>query len=81
MAVGKSGAKADRDQLSIRFGDVLVAEKGWVADSYHEEAGATYMKQDELVIAVDLGIGNGAATVWTCDFTKRYIEINADYRS
>lgn len=81
MAVGKSGAKADRDSLSIRFGDILVAEKGWVSPGYAEEAGAAYMKRDDLIIGVDLGLGNGAATVWTCDLTKRYIEINADYRS
>ena len=81
MAVGKSGAKADRDLLSIRFGDILVAEKGWVAEGYTEEAGAAYMKQPELAIGVDLGLGEGHATVWTCDLTNRYIEINADYRS
>jgi glutamate N-acetyltransferase/amino-acid N-acetyltransferase len=81
MAVGKSGAAADRDLLTIRFGDVLVAEKGWVAESYSEAEGAAYMKGPELVISVDLGLGTGAATVWTCDLTSRYIEINADYRS
>lgn len=81
MAVGKSGAEADRDLLTIRFGDILVAEKGWVAESYTEEAGAAYMKQQELVISVDLGLGSGSAKAWTCDLTKRYIEINADYRS
>lgn len=81
MAVGKSGAKADRDRLSIRFGDVLVAENGWVSPDYSEEAAALHMKRDELLIAVDLGIGAGAATVWTCDLTHGYIEINADYRS
>mgnify|MGYP000055993839 CR=1 FL=1 len=81
MAVGKSGAKADRDLLSIRFGDILVAEKGWVAEGYTEEAGAAYMKQPELAIGVDLGLGEGHSTVWTCDLTNRYIEINADYRS
>ncbi len=81
MAVGKSGAKADRDLLSIRFGDVVVAEKGWVSPSYSEDAAAKHMKGDALLIAVDLGIGKGAATVWTCDLTHGYIEINADYRS
>jgi len=81
MAVGKSGAKADRDKLAIRFGDILVAENGWVAESYSENAGATYMRQQDLEISVDMGLGHGASTVWTCDFTKRYIEINADYRS
>ena len=81
MAVGKSGAKADRDLLSIRFGDVVVAEKGWVSPEYSEEDAAKHMKGDELLIAVDLGIGKGASTVWTCDLTHGYIEINADYRS
>ncbi len=81
MAIGKSGAQADRDQITIRFGDILVAEKGWVAEDYREEDGAAYMKQDELVIAVDLGLGQGEAVVWTCDLTHGYIQINADYRS
>ncbi|SMR82497.1 glutamate N-acetyltransferase [Aliiroseovarius halocynthiae] len=81
MAIGKSGAYADRDLLSIKFGDILVAEKGWVSPGYHEEAGADYMQQDELLIDVDLGVGDGTATVWTCDLTHAYIQINADYRS
>lgn len=81
MAVGKSGAKADRDRLTIRFGDILVAENGWVAETYREEDGAAYMQGQDLTIAVDLGLGDGAATVWTCDLTHQYIEINADYRS
>ncbi len=81
MAVGKSGATADRDLLTIRFGDIVVAEKGWRAESYTEAAGAKYMKGQELVIAVDLGLGRGTATVWTCDLTHAYIDINADYRS
>ena len=81
MAIGKSGAVADRDKISIHFGDILVAEKGWVASSYREEDGASYMTRDEIEIAVDLGVGSARKTVWTCDLTKRYIEINADYRS
>mgnify|MGYP006272234699 FL=1 len=81
MAVGKSGASADRDRLTIRFGDILVAENGWVAESYTEAAGAAYMKGDSLRIGIDLGLGPGAATVWTCDLTHGYIDINADYRS
>jgi glutamate N-acetyltransferase/amino-acid N-acetyltransferase len=80
-AVGKSGAKADRDRLSISFGDILVAEKGWRVPDYSEEATSAYMKNPELVIGVDLGLGKAAKTVWTCDLTYRYIEINADYRS
>ncbi|TDK44398.1 bifunctional glutamate N-acetyltransferase/amino-acid acetyltransferase ArgJ [Antarcticimicrobium luteum] len=81
MAVGKSGAAADRDRLTIRFGDILVAENGWVSPDYKEADAAGYMKGQELVIAVDLGLGAGQATVWTCDLTHGYIEINADYRS
>ncbi len=81
MAVGKAGARAERDRLSIRFGDILVAENGWVAPGYREEEGAGYMKNDRLTITVDLGLGPGRATIWTCDLTARYIEINADYRS
>jgi glutamate N-acetyltransferase/amino-acid N-acetyltransferase len=81
MAVGKSGEAADRDRLTIRFGDILVAEQGWVAESYRENDGAAYMKGAELAVSVDVGVGTGRSTVWTCDLTHRYIEINADYRS
>ena len=81
MALGKSGAAAERDLIKIWLGDILVAEQGWVAASYSEERGAAYMKNAELVIAVDLGMGSGVATVWTCDLTHDYISINADYRS
>ena len=81
MAVGKSGEAADRDRLTIRFGDILVAENGWVAESYREDDGAAYMKGPELAVSVDVGVGTGRSTVWTCDLTHRYIEINADYRS
>ena len=81
MAVGKSGAQADRDKLSIRFGDITVAENGWRAPDYSEDAASAYMKNAELVIGVDLGLGSGHSTVWTCDLTHGYIDINADYRS
>lgn len=81
MALGKSGAAAERDLIKIWLGDILVAEQGWVAASYSEEQGAAYMKNAELVIAINLGMGSGAATVWTCDLTHEYISINADYRS
>jgi len=80
-AVGKSGAQADRDRLTIRFGDILVAEKGWRNPDYQEDEGAAYMQGQELLFHVDLGIGRAKRTVWTCDLTDRYIEINADYRS
>ncbi|MEN8834326.1 MAG: bifunctional glutamate N-acetyltransferase/amino-acid acetyltransferase ArgJ [Pacificibacter sp.] len=81
MAVGKSGATADRDLLSIWFGDVLVAENGWVSPDYSEDAGATYMKNEHIVIRTDLGLGDAQCTMWTCDLTHGYITINADYRS
>ncbi|WP_299563127.1 bifunctional glutamate N-acetyltransferase/amino-acid acetyltransferase ArgJ [uncultured Sulfitobacter sp.] len=81
MAIGKSGAQADRDLLSIRFGDVEVAKDGWRSEAYSEEAAAAHMKGQNIVIAVDLGLGGGHATVWTCDLTHGYIAINADYRS
>ena len=80
-AIGKSGAEADRDKLNIRFGDILVAENGWRNPDYKEEDGAAYMLQSDLVIAVDMGLGKSKRSVWTCDLTNRYIEINADYRS
>jgi glutamate N-acetyltransferase/amino-acid N-acetyltransferase len=81
MAVGKSGARADRDRLTIRFGDILVAEDGRVSPDYTEEAGAAYMRREEIVLSVDLGLGDAEDVMWTCDLTRRYIEINADYRS
>ncbi len=81
MAIGKSGAVADRDRLTIRFGDILVAEKGWRSPRYSEAAAAAYMKGQNLVIHVDMGLGRASRTVWTCDLTHRYIDINADYRS
>jgi glutamate N-acetyltransferase / amino-acid N-acetyltransferase len=80
-AIGKAGAAAERDKIAIRFGDILVAKDGWRNPDYKEEDGAAYMLQDELVIAVDMGLGQAKRSVWTCDLTNRYIEINADYRS
>ncbi|MCB2129311.1 MAG: bifunctional glutamate N-acetyltransferase/amino-acid acetyltransferase ArgJ [Rhodobacteraceae bacterium] len=81
MAIGKSGGTVDRDRISIRFGDILVAEKGWRSPDYSEEETSAYMKGDALVIQVDLGMGRASKSVWTCDLTHRYIDINADYRS
>lgn len=81
MAVGKSGAAVGRDRLSIRFGDVEVAKDGWRSENYSEEAAADHMKGENIVIGLDLGIGTGRSTVWTCDLTHGYITINADYRS
>jgi glutamate N-acetyltransferase/amino-acid N-acetyltransferase len=81
MAVGKAGEPADRDRLSIWFGDNRLAHEGERDPSYSEEATSAYMTRDEIVIRVDLGIGRGKATVWTCDLTKEYVAINGDYRS
>jgi glutamate N-acetyltransferase / amino-acid N-acetyltransferase len=81
MAVGKAGEAADRDRLAIWFGDIEVAKDGEVAPTYREERGATYMKRPEIEITVDVGVGTERSTVWTCDLTKDYIAINADYRS
>ncbi|MEL7343228.1 MAG: bifunctional glutamate N-acetyltransferase/amino-acid acetyltransferase ArgJ [Pseudomonadota bacterium] len=81
MAVGKSGAEANRDTLSIRFGDIAVAEAGIVSPTYSEADASTYMKNDEILIGVDLAMGAGHYTAWTCDLTHGYISINADYRS
>jgi glutamate N-acetyltransferase/amino-acid N-acetyltransferase len=80
-AVGKSGAEADRDRLTIRFGKIVVARDGWRAPGYREEDGAAAFREQEIAIGVDLGLGKGRRTVWTCDLTHRYIDINADYRS
>lgn len=81
MAVGKSGAQADRDRLTIRFGDMVVARNGQRSSRYREDKASAYMKNAELRVGVDLGLGRGTATVWTCDLTHGYIDINADYRS
>ena len=81
MAVGKAGEKADRDSLEIRIGSELVAEKGWQAAGYSEERATEHLQNDEVSISVDVGIADGEATVWTCDLTHGYIEINAGYRS
>ena len=81
MAVGKAGEPADRDLLSVWFGDIRVAHNGERDPDYSEAATSTYMKGDEIRIVADIGIGRGKATVWTCDLTKEYVEINGDYRS
>jgi glutamate N-acetyltransferase/amino-acid N-acetyltransferase len=81
MAVGKAGEPAERDLLSIRFGDTLVAEQGMVVPGYNEAPVAAHLAGQEVRITVDLGLGHGRARVWTCDLTHGYISINADYRS
>ena len=81
MAVGKAGEPADRDTLSIGFGGTWAARNGLPVADYDETPVAQHLQGDEIDISVDLGIGDGRATVWTCDLTHGYIDINADYRS
>lgn len=81
MAVGKSGEAVNRDALSIWIGGQHVAENGMVRVGYSEEEASAHMKQQDIVFRLDVGVGSGSATVWTCDLTHGYISINADYRS
>ena len=81
MAVGKAGEKADRDKLAVSIGGVTVAEHGQRVEGYDETPVATHIKGRDIRIAVDVGVGRSKATVWTCDLTHRYIDINAGYRS
>ncbi len=81
MAVGKAGEPADRDRLAIAFGDITVAERGERAAGYDEAAASAYMRRDTLELTVGLGLGGGTATVYTCDLTHGYIDINGSYRS
>ena len=81
MAVGKAGERAERDKLAIWFGGVRVAHKGLRDPKYNEAEVSQIMKKQEIAIRVDLGLGAGESTVWTCDLTKEYVAINGDYRS
>ena len=81
MAVGKAGEPAERDRVSIRFGETQVASAGLAVEGYDEAPVAAHLKGQDIEIGVDLGLGEGRATVWTCDLTHGYISINADYRS
>ncbi len=81
MAIGKAGEPAERDKLAIRFGNTQVARDGLAVKGYDEAPVAAHLKGSEIDIGVDLGLGDGRATVWTCDLTHGYIAINADYRS
>ena len=81
MAVGKAGEKADRDRLSVSIGGIRIAAEGGPVPDYDETPVADHMKGREITIGVDIGIGRGKATVWTCDLTHGYIDINASYRS
>jgi len=81
MAVGKAGEEANRDLLSIWFGDIRVAVAGERDNNYSEEAASAYMKNQEICIKVDLGLGEATARVWGCDLSSAYVEINGSYRS
>jgi len=81
MAVGRAGEKADPDRLSIAIGGIPITAGGGPVPSYDETPVAEHMKGREIMIGVDVGIGRGKATVWTCDLTHGYIDINASYRS
>jgi glutamate N-acetyltransferase/amino-acid N-acetyltransferase len=81
MAVGKAGEKADRDRLGIAIGGVPITREGQIVPGYDETPVAAHMKGKEIDIDVDLDIGKGKATVWTCDLTHGYIDINGSYRS
>jgi glutamate N-acetyltransferase/amino-acid N-acetyltransferase len=81
MAVGKAGEAADRDRLAIWFGDIRVAVNGERDPSYSEDAATAVMQKQDIPVKVEIGLGTGTATVWTCDLTKEYVAINGDYRS
>ena len=81
MAIGKSGENIVANKIKVKIGDNLVAEEGKVAKDYKESDLKEYMKWDSINIEVNLGIGSASYTVYTCDFTHDYIDINADYRN
>jgi glutamate N-acetyltransferase/amino-acid N-acetyltransferase len=81
MAVGKAGEPADRDKLAISFGKLQVAREGERSPGYDEAAASAYMKGEEIEIFVDIGLGDGYASAWTCDLTHGYVDINGNYRS
>ena len=81
MAVGKAGEKADRDLLSISMGGISITRKGKIVRGYDEKPVAAHLKGREIMLEIDVGVGKGSATVWTCALTHGYITINADYRS
>ena len=81
MAIGKSQASIKINKLAIKFGDISVVQNGKIHPSYNEIKTAEYMKNDNIEISVKIGTGNKSFTAYTMDLTKKYIEINADYRS
>jgi glutamate N-acetyltransferase/amino-acid N-acetyltransferase len=81
MAVGKADEPVDRESMSVKFGPYWAAQDGLISPSYDEGKMSAYMKRRELEVSIDVGVGRASSTVWTCDLTKRYVEINGDYRS
>ena len=81
MAIGKAGERVEREQVTIRVGGVTIAQHGYRHPDYEEADVVPHMEGREIAIAIEVGAGEGSATVWTCDLTHGYIEINADYRS
>jgi len=81
MAAGRADEPLNRDRMSVKFGNLWAARDGAVAAGYSEAKMSAYMKKQDLEVSVDVGVGRASATVWTCDLTKRYVEINGDYRS
>jgi glutamate N-acetyltransferase / amino-acid N-acetyltransferase len=81
MAVGRADEPVNRERMGVRFGSLIAAQDGAVSPTYSEAKMSAYMKKSELEVSIDVGVGRASASVWTCDLTKRYVEINGDYRS
>jgi len=81
MAVGRADEPVDRDSMSVKFGPHWAAQDGLISPTYSEAKMSAYMKKPELEVTIDVGMGRASSTMWTCDLTKRYVEINGDYRS
>ena len=81
MAIGKSGAEINLEKLSLKFGDINIINSGKLSSQYKEKETADYMKNSNLEININVAIGNKNFTVYTMDLTKKYVEINADYRT
>ncbi len=81
MAIGKSGERADRDKIKIFIGNELVTNKGMLHKNYSEARATKHLKEDEVYLSIDVGVGKSCGKVYTCDLTHKYIQINADYRS
>jgi glutamate N-acetyltransferase/amino-acid N-acetyltransferase len=81
MAVGRADEPIRRERIAVRFGDLIAAQDGAVSPTYDEDRMSAYMKHAELEVSVDVGVGRASASMWTCDLTKAYVEINGDYRS